>query len=98
MFNRHFKKEYRNSVIRVYDADSSEPIGEKYGSLHDPILQIVGFSMVLSFISILLFDNVFPFFGLCEPIMTGSIIPVMVGVLGAIWGYYRISDPDQEEI
>ena len=94
MFGRHLKKEYKRTRCRVYAVDSGEPIGEKYESFRDPVLQIVGVCMAISFAVIMLIDKVLPFFGLCEPIQAGNIIPVMAGVLGALLGYYGVSESD----
>jgi len=61
MFGRHLKKEYRRSMHRIYELDSGEPIGERYGSVSDPYLQIAARSMAVSFVVIILIDKILPY-------------------------------------
>lgn len=80
---------------RIYEIDSGEPVGERYGSVHDPYLQIAGCGVFASFVMILLLDKVLPYLGVCEPVPAGNMIPVITGILGMLWGYYGVSEPDQ---
>lgn len=97
MFGRHLKKEYRRTMIRVYEVNSGEPIGEKYESFHDPLMQVLGVAGVLSVVAIILTDMVLPFLGICDSLPTGGLIPMIAGLIGAIFGYYGVSEPDTEE-
>lgn len=97
MFGRHLRPEYKASTYRLVDTDH-QIIGTRHTSLRDPIVVIAGASGFLVILLVFVTGTVLPFFNVIIPEATCRPIFLVLGLAGALWGYYLVTEPDTEEI
>jgi len=71
--------------------------GARYTSLRDPIIVIAGASGFLVILLVFVMGKVLPLFDIIVPETTGPSILLLVGLAGAVCGYYVVTEPDTEE-
>ena len=96
MFGRHLRPEYRARMYELVDEDRYIA-GARYTSLRDPIIVIAGASGFLVILLVFVTGRVLPFFNVIVPEATCRPIFLLLGLAGAVWGYYIVTEPDTEE-
>jgi len=96
MFGRHLRPEYKSGTYQLVDMDH-QIIGTRHTSLRNPIVVIAGASGFLVILLVFVTGTVLPFFNVVVPEETCRPIFLVLGLAGALWGYYIVTEPDTEE-
>jgi len=96
MFGRHLRPEYKAGEYKLVDTDH-RIIGTRHTCLRDPVVVIAGASGFLVILLVFVTDTVLPFFNVIVSETTSPSILLLVGLAGAVWGYYIVTEPDTEE-
>lgn len=97
MFGRHLKPEYQSRIYRLVDMVDHQIAGTRYTSVRNPVVTIAGASMFPVIMLMFATNTVLPAFNVIVPEAACSTIYWVLGLAGALWGYYIVTEPDTEE-
>jgi len=96
MFGRHLKSEYKARMYQLVNEDH-QITGTRYTSVREPIVVIAGASGFIVILLVFVTGTVLPLFSVVVPEATCKVIYAVLGLAGALWGYYSVTEPDTEE-